>query len=261
MQTGMTAAPLAASPEEVDSFLAETSFEAYQSVPLPHGRHVPGADLAERTQQILGCLQLDGATVLDVGTYYGLFPYESLRRGAKRAVGVELDARRFAVARRIAELHGGSYEIRHGGVGAVEEDDRFDFVLLLNVLHHMADPVNAVLRLAAACRNTMVVEFCRPDDPEYLVHWIDCSETPSAMSWWRARLHSMLLRAVFGELPIMAVGNRAYHRTFYFSPQAFRNLFTLHYPIFDRVDFVPSANGQRRVVAFCHMKSEQPIVR
>ena len=51
----------------------------------------------------------------------------------------------------------------------------------------------------------------------------------------------------------MAVGNWVYHRTFYFSPAAFDNLFRLHLGFFDEIKFARSVTGKRRVVAHCRV--------
>ena len=57
---------------------------------------------------------------------------------------------------------------------------------------------------------------------------------------WRARAKSVMLRPVLNQIPAMAVGNWEYHRTFYFSPAAFDNLFRLHLGFFER-DLVRAA--------------------
>ena len=97
----------------------------------------------------------------------------------------------------------------------------------------------------------MVIEFCLPDDPEYLVHMIDPRDEPSRLSMLRARAKSWMLRPVLARIPAMAVGDWEYHRTFYFSPAAFDNLFRLHLGFFESIRFAPGKTGQRRVVAHC----------
>ena len=239
-----------ASREEVEAFLAETEFTGYQEVPLPHGLRVPGVSRAERADQVFS-MDLSGRSILDVGTSYGVFPYEAISRGAAHAVGLEPNPRTHAVAKRIAELHGNRWEIREARVEELGADESFDVVLFLNVLHHVTDPVEAVRRLVRICNETMVIEFCRPDDPEYLEH-LAAPGTPSTrLRRLRARAKSLMLRPALNRIPAMAVGNWAYHRTFYFSPAAFDNLFRLHLGFFDEIKFAPSASGTRRVVAHC----------
>ncbi len=239
-----------ASREEVEAFLAETEFSGYQEVPLPHGLSVPGTNRRKRADQVFS-MDLDGRSVLDVGTSYGVFPYEAIQRGAARAVGLEPNPKSYAIAKRISELHGNRWEIRKARVEQLAADESFDVVLFLNVLHHVTDPVEAVRRLLRVCNETMVIEFCRPDDPEYLEHLSNPGAPVTRVRRWRARLKSLMLRPALSTIPAMAVGSWPYHRTFYFSPAAFENLFRLHLGFFDEIDFEPSVSGTRRVVAHC----------
>jgi SAM-dependent methyltransferase len=239
--------------EEVQEFLDTTEFTGYQAVPLPHGLSLPGLSRRDRIEQALK-VPLEGRSFLDVGTYYGIFPYEATQRGAARAVGLEPDPDRYAVANRIAELHGNTYEIRRSRVEDIEPGEKFDVVTFLNVLHHVDNAVEAVHRLVDVCNETLIIEFCLPDDPEMLVHLYDRRrDAPKRWSWWIARARSLTLRAATGGLPLMAVGNYPMHRTFYFTESAFDNLFRVHNKFFRSIDFAPSATGQRRVVAYCHI--------
>jgi SAM-dependent methyltransferase len=238
---------------EVEAFLRSTSFSGYQEVPLPHGLKVPGTDARARMEQVFS-FDIRGRSVLDVGTFYGVFAHEALQRGAVRVVGLEPDPARHAVAQRIAELHGDRWEVRPHAVESLEPDETFDVVLFLNVLHHVSDPVGAMRRLVAACRETVVVEFCLPDDPAYLVHLMDEAQTPARRAWWRARIRSLLLRPITKRLPLMAIGNRTYDRTFYFSPKAFDNLFRVHLGLFEAIEFAPSVMARHRVGAHCRVR-------
>src|SRR5512139_1669559 len=202
------------------------------AVPLPHGLELPGAPRSRAVEQVFsGGVQ--GKRVLDVGTYYGFYPIEALRRGAAAAVGVELDAERFAVAQRIAELWGGAHRVLRGRAEELAFDEPFDLVLFLNVLHHVTDPVAVVRNLAKLSRERVVIEFCLPSDPALLVYVGGDTEQPSALAKLRARAYSLLLRALPESIPLMAIGPRVYHRTFYFTPAAFRNLFVAQLGIFE----------------------------
>jgi SAM-dependent methyltransferase len=246
----MTTEPTAVSREEVERFLRETDFSGYQAVPLPYGLSVPGIDRRERVAQVLD-MDLTGRSLLDVGTNYGIFPCEAVARGASRALGLELSVEHYEIANRIAELNGGRWEVRNGRAEELEADESFDVVLFLNVLHHVTDPVEAVRRLLAVCRDTMVVEFSLPDENEMLVHLFDQDLQPGRVSHLRAGILSRVLRPLVRRLPLMAVGNMPYHRTFYFSPKAFDNLFRVHLGFFSAIRFAPSVSGKRRVVAHC----------
>lgn len=241
--------------EEVEQFLATNTFTGYQAVPLPYGLALPGKDLSARVEQALR-MPLQGRSFLDIGTYYGIFPQAAVERGAARAVGLEPNPERSAIASEVARLHGDRWEIRRERVEELPPEETFDVVTFLNVLHHVLDPIEAIRRLVRVCNETLIVEFCLPDDPQQIVRLYDQRPKPRLRSQRLARLRSLTLRAVAGRLPLMAVGDWPSHRTFYFSPAAFENLFRVHHRFFRAIDFEPSASGLRRMVAFCQVAPE-----
>jgi SAM-dependent methyltransferase len=240
-----------ASKEEVEAFLRDTRFTGYQSVPLPYELSVPGSDKHEVVDFYLDG-RVQGKSVLDVGTYYGLYPCEAISRGATRAVGIEQDEERYLIAKRISELHGVRYEIRNGVVEQLEPTEKFDVVLFLNVLHHVLDPIEAISRVARLCTDTLLVEFCLPWDYSYLKFIKDDHGRVHGRTW--AMIRSAFMRVACKGLPVMAVGDREYHRTFYFSPEAFRNAFVVHHKLFESVSFASSPGNVFRKVAICRMR-------
>jgi len=240
------------SKKDIEYFLSTTKFSGYQSVPLPYGLSVPGTDRSVTADVIFGSW-IANKTVLEVGTYYGFFPNEAMRRGASLAVGVEGDIGRSSIAKRISELNGDRYNIIQAKVEDLNLKERFDVVLFLNVLHHVIDPISVIHKLADYCKETLIVEFCLADDYDYICHLYSKSKSPTIIHKIRARIQSLMLRVVAHRLPLMAVGNREYHRTFYFTQDAFYNLFVVHHKLFDSIEFVSSGTRSRRVLAFCKL--------
>jgi SAM-dependent methyltransferase len=232
---------------EVDDFLSSTRFAAYQRVPLPHGREIPGPDRGRATAAALKN-GVAGRSVLDVGTYYGFLPLEAYRRGARRVVGLEPDRERYRVARRVAELYGDRWSIVHATLEDYEAEEPFDIVTCLGVLHHVADPIAFLRRLAELTADELVVDFRLPDDPVYIRA---LAGEGRRLARLRAHLRSVVLRAAAGTLPIASIGDQEYHRVFYFSRPAFANLVTEHLDLFDSVDFAGSPTARRRVLAHC----------
>ena len=243
-----------ASPEEVDAFLAEHEFIGYQEIPLPHGKSVPGKRHDRRLEQILGD-RAKGKTLLDVGTNYGLFPYWAIQRGEKRAVGLEAQESRYKTASEIAALHGDAYEIKGGFAEDLSTNEVFDIVLVLNVLHHVKNPIQTVLHLSQICRETMIFELSRAEDSAYIDYCYSKFARHLLPKRGLARLHSVLLRLVVGKLPLVAVGNVEYHRTFFFNPAAFYNLFVVHHQVFSDIQFERSCINRDRYIAICRVKA------
>ena len=242
-----------ASRDEVERFVRETEPSGYMAVPLPHGLELPGRGRA-RALDLVFSGGVAGKRVLDVGTYYGFYPIEALRRGAAAAVGVEPDPERFAVARKIASLYGDAYQVLNARAEELALSEPFDLVLFMNVLHHVLDPIAAVANLARLSRGRVVIEFCLPSDPALLNYLDGDTESPSLYEKLRARAWSLALRALPRSLPLMAIGPRAYHRTFYFTPAAFRNLFVAQHRLFADVEFHPGVTAPQRVVALCQVR-------
>jgi SAM-dependent methyltransferase len=242
---------LQASRQDIEAFLESTQFTGYQSVPLPFDLRVPGTNKDAAVDFYLSG-RVQGKSVLDVGTYYGLYPCAAMARGAIRAVGIEQDAERYAVARRIAELNGGRYEIRNASAEQLDGAEKFDVVLFLNVLHHVLDPIEAVTRIARLCSDTMLVEFCLPWDYSNLRFLKRADGRIHGRMW--AAVRAAAMRIACAGLPIMAVGDREYHRTFYFSPQAFRNTFVIHHRLFESISFAASPSNMFRRVAVCKVR-------
>ena len=244
------AAPLEITPRDVDAFLAGTRFEGYHSVPLPFGRRVPGRDASRTADAVLGD-RVHGKTLLDIGTFYGFYPSEAIRRGARFAAGIEPRAERCAVARRIATLNGDRWEITEAWAEDYEPRQRFDFVLALRVLHWVRDPVAFLRRIASWCDEAVVVEFRRPSHAEHLrrelaggegTGWVRRALRPAGVG-----LSQVLLDAVGHALPLASIGARGW----FFTPKGFERLFVAQTGIFDRIEFVRS--GTRScTLALCH---------
>jgi SAM-dependent methyltransferase len=250
----MSRASTGATEHEVDDFLRTVAFSGYQAMPLPHGRELPGRGRPNLADVF--AVDVAGKSVLDVGCYYGRYCYEAVQRGATDVVGLEPDGERWGVARRIADLHGGAYDVRQAGVEDLPPDERYDVVLLLNVLHHLSDPLQALRRLVAVCDGTLVVEFPPPWDPGCLSATLFSTSRVRRLRGLVARAVGAVGAALARPVPVLFVGARPYHQGFYFSPAAFRNVFVVHQRLFTDVRFVRSEAG--RWLAFCSVAPAQP---
>ena len=145
------------SEEQVRDLLRREHF-AYQRIELPYGLSTGGDDRSGTARAIFPD-DMTGKTVLDVGSKYGFFCFEALRRGAKRAVGVDVDSESLRKSRLLADClgaHGASFEFLD--IESDPIDETFDYVLCLNVLHHLRNPIAALDRLIKLTRERLVLE-------------------------------------------------------------------------------------------------------
>ena len=220
--------------EEVQKFVKETEFRRYQRVELPYGLVVEGKDRSSTANQIF-TVPLAGKRVLDIGCDYGYFTHESVKRGAASALGVEYDPVKFAVSEKIAEIKGGPVEIRNMKVEDLEVPEPFDVVLLLNVIHHIAEPFGFMRKVAELAKETVIVEFPLPSDKRF-------SEQSGIRRFFRRS---------YNKLPFIGVGPTPYTAAFYFTPRAFELTFVTHMKLFSKMRLEQSKSFPNRYIAFC----------
>lgn len=223
-----------ASKEEVERFLARTDLESYQKIELPYGLSTPGRDRSKSASQVFR-YPVEGKSVLDVGCKMGFFCHQALARGASRVKGVEIDRQNADIARTVAGLWDREIEVECIDFLDLPDGDPFDVVLFLNVLHHVADPVVSLQKLAMLANELLVVEFSTVLDHQ--------THLPRALRW--------LIGKFAREQPLIFLGDRRYHRVWYFSPAAFRNLVLTQLNLFREVEFQRSGQWRNRVVAHC----------
>ncbi len=158
------------------------SIDWYHTLELAPGVVTPGwLDHRPVTPRIPLPPSLAGRRCLDVGTFNGYWAFELERRGAREVVAIDvLDPRRWdwpvdsdeaaktIIANRMAG--GAGFEIARRALGSrVQRLDRsvydldqrelgdFDLVYVGSLLVHLRDPVRALERVRAVCRETLVV--------------------------------------------------------------------------------------------------------
>jgi 2-polyprenyl-3-methyl-5-hydroxy-6-metoxy-1,4-benzoquinol methylase len=233
--TGMNQ-PLEAkvSREELTNILHRERFR-YQRMPLPYGLSTEGHDRSS-TAKLIFDADLEGASVLDIGCCYGFFCYEAKRRNAGRVVGVELDPDRYRQAMILHNVLGSDIELRNQDFQEVVRKENFDFVLFLNVIHHLDDPIQALRQIGACVQRRLVMEFPTFSDRKF-----------------RRRNRSMLgaIPWLLNRLPLIGVGATQKAPKFVFSPKAIERLFSTPEQTFRSIRFMRSPFVKERIIAIC----------
>jgi SAM-dependent methyltransferase len=211
--------------EQVEAFLARER-PRYQRIELPYGLVTEGQDRRTTADLILP-ERMDGVSFLDVGCFLGFFEHEALRRGATRAVGIDIDPDRLRQARGIADCLGLPVEFHRLDLERDPLPGRFDIVMCLNVLHHVYDPIAALDRLLAATQERLILELAGP------------RSALTQKLLWRRNPVRRALHALVARQPFIFVGqgdtNRAYG-FHYLSPGALENVLFHHRGDVARVD-------------------------
>jgi len=218
----------------------------YQRIALPFGMATQGHDRSVTARRIFPD-DLGGRSVLDVGSRLGYFCFEATRRGARGVVGVDVDPGFVDQSRLLSECLGLDAAFRCGDAESPETlpaDERFDYVLCLNVLHHVRDPVALLGRLCAATRERLVLEvagFGRRDRRRLGL--------PAPLAFLLSRLPVAVIRSPDG-------GRRP--PGFFLSPPAVRTLLE-RAGGFERIEILPSAHKQRFLVVATRKEPVVPL--
>jgi len=142
--------------EQVERMLAADDF-AYQDIALPYGLSTGGHERSATAQMIFPD-DLSGKTVLDLGSKFGYFCFEALKRGADRVLGLDVDPESVRKARLLADCLGAKASFEQFDVEKHTLDEKFDYVLCLNLLHHMKNPLSLLENLISITNERLVLE-------------------------------------------------------------------------------------------------------
>ncbi len=144
----------------------------YHTIELPDGRTTPGEYDHRRYLRHYGFpADLQGMSVLDVGTADGFFAFEFERRGASKVVALDLDPlelrHRFQEAEMkhpdrfllLRDLLGSQVEYHYKDVYDLSPEDfgLFDLVFCGSLLLHLSDPIRALRNIRSVTRGAAIV--------------------------------------------------------------------------------------------------------
>ncbi|MCB1378330.1 MAG: methyltransferase domain-containing protein [Alphaproteobacteria bacterium] len=222
--------------ERIEALLRSEDY-SYQRIELPHGLMTPGKARAASAAQIFPD-DLTGKTVLDLGCNHGFFCFEAVKRGAARVVGIDYSPEIIRRAKLLAEAMGVTVEFEVRDINHQPITERFDYVLCLNLLHHLDDPLLQLDRLMRAADERLVLEVAGVSLFDYV-----------------RRLEVMpLFGFLMGAFPVIYVARVAAKRDapaklkYYFTRKAMRRLFAFRSDLYPTVEFPRSPHKGRYLV-------------
>ncbi len=160
---------------------SEQTITWYHTIDLPSGPTNGEYDLRGVVERIPWPASLAGARCLDVGTADGFWAFEMERRGAGEVMATDIASPDLIdwpeprphlppeiydfIADRKAAFHlakgalGSAVEHRYLSVYDLDPDDvgQFDLVFIGTLLHHLRDPVGALMAIRRVCRGEILV--------------------------------------------------------------------------------------------------------
>ena len=230
----------------------------YQCIELPYGIKTPGDSRSKAINLVLNELK-KGQTVLDIGSFLGLFCVKSLQHGASKVTGLELNKERLRQAKQIADF----LQLRPNYLRLDVEEypklDKHDLVLCLNVLHHLKNPIGVLHYLALHTNDTLIIEaagFGIREAAQFGIHDIKSLIKLYSKDLKLASLSRILLRfipAVFKNTSTAFVAPyspKSFLRTFFFSKAALDTILNSHMKLFSSVE-IKKSNFKNRYFVVC----------
>lgn len=145
------------SEERLRAMLSEHEF-GYQRIELPFGLDTGGNDRSPVARYVFPD-DMSGKSVFDLGCRDGYFCFEAERRGATHVVGGELDPNSLARCELLADVLKSKAQFLKFDIETEPLPGHFDFVLCLNVLHHLRNPLSTLDKLIEMTRERLVLEI------------------------------------------------------------------------------------------------------
>jgi SAM-dependent methyltransferase len=202
----------------------------YHTMDLPEFGIVPGLwDLRGHFDDYVGRIDLQGKTVLDVGTASGFLAFEAEKRGASVVAFDLADASTQALLpfqdglyyqnhkdwvahqTRVYEpvknsfwlahrLYGSKAKMYYGSIYDLPEDlGKFDVVLLGSVIEHLSDPIQALASISKVTGDLIVINTTMLDTDEKVARFEgNANDRTHEYTWWI--LSRGLYREVFAMM-------------------------------------------------------------
>jgi len=172
-----------ASTDEALRFVERADFVWHQRFELAPGVYAPGANDIEWLLGVAGLPpDLDGLSVLDVGTTNGGAAFEAERRRARRVVAIDIFGPHWFGFSELKDLLGSEVEYRRASAYELAGvlDEQFDVVLFFGVLYHLRHPLLALDNLRAVTGDRCHLETAVADHEsgEFAKCWSRASTAP-----------------------------------------------------------------------------------
>ncbi len=233
--------------EKEVQILLESEELSYQRIELPYGLSTGGKDRSWTTERIFP-EDMSGKSVLDIGTKYGYFCFEALKRGAKRVVGIDVNPEDIRKAKMLADCLGVEVEFLTLDIEREELTEKFDFVLCLNVLHHLKNPIGLLEKLIDLTEERLILEIASL----YRHHH-------KKLGLSRIQRH-FLKRTPAIVVDRNGISGSDNTQKFFMNIPAVENLLLHHRKMFARVDSFPSEFGRGRFISIGYKRRIKKLI-
>lgn len=143
--------------KEIQAIIDQLPHERYGRVNLPYGLHTRGVDRSP-TRNVILPKSLKGKSFLDVGSAFGYWCFEAEDLGATNVLGLEVKKGRLKRANLFKNLRESRATFSNVDITELKLEGEFDYVLILNVLHHLPNPLEVLDFLRSKAKEKLIIE-------------------------------------------------------------------------------------------------------
>ena len=179
-------------------------------------------------------------SVLDIGCAEGFFCIEAKKRNAETVLGLDFDPDKVQMAKKISEILNLEINYTNGDLENIETLGNFDYIICLNIIHHLTDPIAVIEKLINMTNKKLVLEIA-----DIKTSFSDIGKrkkNKALLGWWR-----YLLNLIPSQMlpSIMVVDTRA---RFLITKKWIYNLLKTQYPDIKNINFLDSELKHRFIV-------------
>lgn len=113
-----------------------------------------------------------GNSFLDVGCGQGYFCFQAEDMGFRRIVGYDIKADRHFASTVLAQVYDRNIDFVLGDILNISDKEKFDTIIILNVIHHLQNPLQVFQKLSQLAADVLIIEFVTPSDPKFLSTYV-----------------------------------------------------------------------------------------
>ena len=144
----------------------------YHTMPLPYNMTLRGSYDHKALRDVLfDLVPPKGQSILEIGAANGYFSLEAAKAGVKNIRSLEINPERITTAVKFKNLWGLD-NVDFLPLNTMDEywmtpftNNRYDQCYLLNVIHHIPEPIRMLRLCARVAKSVVVMELPQPDDP------------------------------------------------------------------------------------------------
>ena len=131
----------------------------YQTIILPSGLRTPGKVQTQLREPLFDAIDFKGKSFIDIGCNSGQYCFMAKERGADKVVGVDINTKRIAQARTLAENERYDITFEEKSIFEISTSEKFDILFCIATVTEIQDFFGAIEHLKKLIGKYALIEL------------------------------------------------------------------------------------------------------